>query len=74
MYTRLTQAIQLVRQANQTTGAITPDGQPKRLWLMFSQTPERRRHARFAGKVQGLLLEQGASNSHLQVEYATGTT
>ena len=28
---------------------------------------------RYAGKVKRLLLEQGANNDNLQVEYATGT-
>ena len=73
MFQRLTQAIQQVRQAQQATGAMKPTGQPIYLWLSFSQTPERRRRARYAGKIKRLLLEQGASKNHLQVEFATGT-
>ena len=73
MFQRLTQAIQQVRQAQQATGAMTPTEQPKYLWLSFSQTPERRRRARYAGKVKRLLLEQGASKNYLQIEFATGT-
>ena len=73
MFQRLTQVIQKVRQARQATGALTPTGQPKYLWLSISQTPERRRRARFAGKVKRLMLEQGASQNLLQVEFATGT-
>ena len=68
MYSQITQAIQQVRQVNQPTGVITPSGQPRHSWLSFSQTPERRRRARFAGKVKRLLLRKG----HLQVELATG--
>ena len=68
MLSRLTTAIQQMRQANQPTGAVTPNGQPRHLWLNFSQTPERRRRARFAGKVERLLLNKG----HLQAELATG--
>ena len=73
MYSRLTEAIQTVRKARQATGAMNPDGQPKHLWLAYSQTPERRKRARFAGKVKRLLLEQGADKGNLQVEFATGT-
>ena len=73
MHGRLTAAIQKVRQAHQATGALNPDGQPKHLWLAYSQTPERRKRARYAGKVKRLLLEQGAEKEDLQVEFATGT-
>ena len=73
MHARLTAAIQRVRQERQATGALTPDGQPKYLWLAYSQTPERRKRARYAGKVKRLLLEQGAEKQELQVEFATGT-
>ena len=73
MHGRLTAAIQKVRQAHQATGALNPDGQPKHLWLAYSQTPERRKRARYAGKVKRLLLEQGAEKESLQVEFATGT-
>ena len=52
MYSRLTSAIQKVRKARQATGAMNPDGQPKYLWLAYSQTPERRKRARYAGKVK----------------------
>ena len=62
---RLTAAIQKVRQARQATGALNPDGQPKNLWLAYSQTPERRKRARYAGKVKRLLLEQGADKEDL---------
>ena len=73
MHSRLTAAIQKIRQVRQATGALTPDGQPKYLWLAYSQTPERRKRARYAGKVKRLLLEQGAVKEELQVEFATGT-
>ena len=55
MHVRLTAAIQKVRQARKATGAMNPDGQPKYLWLAYSQTPERRNRARYAGKVKRLL-------------------
>ena len=45
----------------------------KRLWMAYSQTPERRRRARYAGKVKRLVLEQGGNKDNLQVECATGT-
>ena len=72
MHGRPAAAIQKVRQAHQATGALNPDGQPKHLWLAYSQTPERRKRARYAGKVKRLLLEQGAEKEDLQVEFATG--
>ena len=73
MHNRLTSAIQKVRQARRATGAVNPDGQSKYLWLTYSQTPERRKRARYAGKVKRLMLEQGAQKDNLQVEFATGT-
>ena len=73
MHNRLATAIQKVRQANQATGAINQDGTVKRLWMAYSQTPERRRRARYAGKVKRLMLEQGGNKDNLQVEFATGT-
>ena len=73
MHNRLTSAIQKVRQAHRATGAVNPDGQPKYLWLAYSHTPERRKRARYAGKVKRLMLEQGAQKDSLQVEFATGT-
>ena len=73
MHSRLTTAIQKVRQANQATGATNQDGTVKHLWMAYSQTPERRRRARYAGKVKRLMLEQGANKDNLQVEFATGT-
>ena len=73
MHSRLSAAIQKVRQANQATGATNQDGSVKRLWMAYSQTPERRRRARYAGKVKRLVLEQGGDKSNPQVEFATGT-
>ena len=73
MHNRLPAAIQKVRQAHQATGAINPDGSVKYLWMAYSQTPERRRRARYAGKVIRLVLEQGGNKDSLQVEFATGT-
>ena len=72
MYSRLAAAIQTVRAARQATGAMNPSGQPKYLWLAYSQTPERRKRARYAGKVKRLLLEQVAEKDALRVEFATG--
>ena len=73
VFGRLTTAIQEVRNARKATGALNPDGTPKYLWLAYSQTPERRKRARYAGKVKRLLLEQGAEKGDIQVEFATGT-
>ena len=72
MHSRLTAAIQTVRQAHQATGALNPDGSTKHLWLAYSQTPERRRRIRYAGKVKCLMLENGGTKEGLQVEFATG--
>ena len=65
MCTRLTQAIQMVRKANQATAAINPDGQPKHIWLSYSQTPERRRRA--SGRVchgHGVVSGEKSSQCH----------
>ena len=50
-----------------------PDGQHRKLWMSMSQSPERRRKARLAGKVKRAMLEMGAQAAKLEVEFSTGS-
>ena len=64
--------LQKVRHANVMLGR-GPDVQHRKLWLSMSQSPERRREARLAGKVKRAMLEMGAQAAKLEVEFSTGT-
>ena len=69
---RVQGAIQRVRNANLTLGTNEQGGMRK-LWIAISQSPERRRRAKLAGKVKRTVLELGGSLKELEVEFATGT-
>ena len=69
---RVQGAIQRVRNANLTLGTNETGGMRK-LWIAISQSPERRRRAKLAGKVKRTILELGGSHKELEVEFATGT-
>ena len=63
--------LQKVRRANVMLG-VNPAGHQK-LWMSLSQSPERRRKARLAGKVKRAMLELGAKLGLLEVEFSTGS-
>ena len=69
---RVQGAIQRVRNANIMLGKNEQGGMRK-LWIAISQSPERRRRAKLAGKVKRAILELGGSTKELEVEFATGT-
>ena len=69
---RVQQAIQRVRNANITTGT-TDTGGMRKLWIALSQSPERRKRAKLAGKVKRTILELGGDAKAMEVEFATGT-
>ena len=48
-------------------------GGMRKLWIAISQSPERRRRAKLAGKVKRTILELGGAHKELEVEFATGT-
>ena len=66
------QAIQRVRNANVTTGSNEAGGMRK-LWIALSQSPERRKRAKLAGKVKRTILELGGEARLMEVEFATGS-
>ncbi|CAE7361641.1 unnamed protein product [Symbiodinium sp. CCMP2592] len=70
--TRVQGAMQRVRNANVTTGT-DDSGNMRKLWIALSQSPERRRRAKLAGKVKRLVLELGGNKTDMEVEFATGT-
>ena len=69
---RVQGAIQRVRNANLTLGPNDQGGMRK-LWIAISQSPERRRRAKLAGKIKRTILELGGTHADLEVEFATGT-
>ena len=69
---RVQQAIQRVRNANVTTGSNEAGGMRK-LWIALSQSPERRKRAKLAGKVKRTILELGGEARLMEVEFATGS-
>ena len=69
---RVQQAIQRVRNANITTGT-TDTGGMRKLWIALSQSPERTKRAKLAGKVKRTILELGGDPKAMEVEFATGT-
>ena len=64
--------LQKVRRANVMLG-MTPGGMHRKVWMSLSQSPERRRKARLAGKVKRAILEMGGLAHSLEVEFSTGT-
>ena len=70
--TRVQNAIQRVRNANMSLGQHEQGGLRK-LWIAISQSPERRRRAKLAGKVKRTILEMGGDQRSMDVEFATGT-
>ena len=70
--TRVQGAIQRVRNANVTLGKNETGGMRK-LWIAISQSPERRKLAKLAGKVKRAILELGGTQRDMEVEFATGT-
>ena len=64
--------LQKVRHANVMLGR-GPDRQHRKLWMSMSQSPERRRKARLAGKVKRAVLEMGGHAAKLEVEFSTGS-
>ena len=70
--TRVQTAIQRVRNANMSLGQHEQGGLRK-LWIAISQSPERRRRAKLAGKVKRAILEMGGDQRAMDVEFATGT-
>ncbi|CAE6934778.1 unnamed protein product [Symbiodinium sp. CCMP2592] len=64
--------LQKVRNANVMLG-VGPTGAHKKLWMSLSQSPERCKKSRLAGKVKRAMLEMGAQISQLEVEFSTGT-
>ena len=69
---RVQQAILRIRNANITTGTDEKGGMRK-LWIALSQSPERRKHAKLAGKMKRAILELGGQPGATEVEFATGT-
>ena len=69
---RVQAAIQRVRNANLSLGQHEQGGLRK-LWIAISQSPERRRRAKLAGKVKRVILEMGGDQRAMDVEFATGT-
>ena len=61
-----------MRNANITLGQNEAGGMRK-LWIAISQSPERRRRAKLAGKIKRTILELGGNPRDLEVEFATGT-
>ena len=57
------------RHANVMLGR-GPDGQHRKLWMSMSQSPERRRKARLAGKVKRAVLEMWGQAAKLEVEFS----
>ena len=45
----------------------------RKLWVALSQSPERRRRAKLAGKIKRTILELGGRKDIMEVEFATGT-
>ena len=70
---RVQAAISRVRHAAVEVGQ-KPMGEPKLAWIAVSQSPERRRRARLAGKVKRLWLSQGGGHGRLEVEFGTEST
>ncbi|CAE6973291.1 unnamed protein product [Symbiodinium sp. CCMP2592] len=66
------QTLQKVRHANVMLG-VNPAGGHRKLWMSLSQSPERRRKSRLAGKVKRAMLEMGAQLAKLEVEFSTGS-
>ena len=64
-----TMSISRVRQANVLTGESGPQG-PKRLWLNFSTSPDKRKRA---GKIKRAVIEAGGAKEQLEVEFATAS-
>ena len=69
---RIQGAIQKVRNANVMLGKNEAGGMRK-LWIAISQSPERRKRAKLAGKVKRMILEMGGVVRDMEVEFATGT-
>ena len=69
---RIQGAIQKVRNANVMLGKNEAGGMRK-LWIAISQSPERRKRAKLAGKVKRMILEMGGAVRDMEVEFATGT-
>ena len=69
---RVQGAIQRVRNANMVLGKNESGGMRK-LWIAISQSPERRKRAKLAGKVKRAILEMGGNLKDMEVEFATGT-
>ena len=64
--------LQKVRRANVMLG-MTAGGLHRKVWMSLSQSPERRRKARLAGKVKRAVLELGGMAHALEVEFSTGS-
>ena len=45
----------------------------RKLWVAISQSPERRKRAKLAGKVKRAILEMVGDMKAMDVEFATGT-
>ena len=43
------------------------------MWIALSQSPERRKRAKLAGKVKRTILELGGEARLMEVEFATGS-
>ena len=59
---RMQAAISRVRKAAVEVGN-KPTGEPRLAWIALSQSPERRRRAKLAGKVKRLWLSQGGTRT-----------
>ena len=70
---RIQAAISRVRKAAVEVGT-KPTGEPQLAWIALSQSPERRRRAKLAGKVKRFWLSQGGAQGRLEVEFGTGST
>ncbi|CAE7386236.1 ABCC2, partial [Symbiodinium necroappetens] len=68
---RMQAAISRVRKAAVEVGN-KPTGEPRLAWIALSQSPERRRRAKLAGKVKRLWLSRDPHR--LEVEFGTGST
>ncbi|CAE7686622.1 unnamed protein product [Symbiodinium sp. CCMP2592] len=66
------QTLQKVRNTNMMLGVNLAGGHRK-LWMSLSQSPERRKKSRLAGKVKRVMLEMGAQMAKLEVEFSTGS-
>ncbi|CAE7305788.1 unnamed protein product [Symbiodinium sp. CCMP2592] len=68
---RIREALKEIRESKVITGQ-RPEGGDRHFWAAMSESPERRKRARFAGKIKRLILEMQGDKNKLDVEFGTG--